>query len=162
MGQLGEVLDFERTDDGPEAKVDVGGGEIFTASHFDSAGCDAPPLPGDTAAIEDSTGTGAQQVSGYLDPEASNGKAEPGEYRVYARDASGAVVCEVYLQSDGTILFENAAGSGKLNPDGSAEINGATITTTGDVITAAGVSLDLHVHPSATGPTGPPTPTPGP
>jgi hypothetical protein len=159
MGRLGEVLDFERTGSGPETKVDCGGGEIFTASHFDSAGCDAPPLPGDTAALEDSTGTGAQQVSGYLDPLDANGKAEPGEYRVYARNAAGVVVCEVYLQSDGTILFENAVGSGKLNPDGSAEINGATITITGDVQTASGVSLQNHLHPSPTGPTGPPTPT---
>jgi hypothetical protein len=158
MGRLGEVLDYEVTESGPETKVDVGGGEIFTAGHYDSAGVDAPPLPGDTAAIEDSTGTGAQQVSGYQDTQ-NDATAEPGEFRFYARNPAGVIVAEVHLQGDGTIEFSNAAGSGKMNPDGSCEINGATITITGDVQTALGVSLDLHVHPSATGPTGPPTPS---
>lgn len=161
MGRLGEVLDFERTEDGPETKVDLGGGEIVTAGHYDSAGVDAPPLPGDTAALEDSTGTGAQQVSGYQDTK-NEGEAAPGEVRFYARNAAGAIMAELWMKGDGTIEFSNTLGAGKLNPDGTAEINGATITLTGDVITALGVSLDTHLHPSPMGPTGPPTPNTAP
>lgn len=159
MGRLGEVLDFERAEDGPETKVDCGGGEIITAAHFDSAGVDAPPLPGDTAALEDSTGTGAQQVSGYQDTQ-NEGAASPGEVRFYARNSAGAIMAELWLKGDGTIEFSNLAGAGKLNPDGSAEINGAKVTLTGDVITASGVSLQNHLTPSPFGPIGPPTPEP--
>src|SRR5690606_28930585 len=115
-------------------------------------------LPGDTAALEDSTGTGAQQVSGYQDTK-NAGKAAKGEYRVYARNAAGVVMAELWLKGDGTIEFSNLLGAGKLNPDGSAEINGAKITLLGDVITAAGVSLDTHVHPTPFGPSGVPTPS---
>lgn len=57
--------------------------------------------------------------------------------------------------------IQNDSGYFLLKESGEVEINGARITTGGDVITASGISLDNHVHPitggsSAPGPTGSP------
>lgn len=46
--------------------------------------------------------------------------------------------------ADGTTLMQNGAGSFQLLADGSFLINGLKITPAGDVITAAGISLDKH------------------
>ncbi|WP_236170140.1 Gp138 family membrane-puncturing spike protein [Pseudomonas parasichuanensis] len=45
---------------------------------------------------------------------------------------------------DGTTLMQNGAGSFQLQADGTFLINGLKITPGGDVITAAGISLDTH------------------
>ncbi len=57
--------------------------------------------------------------------------------------------------------IQNSNGYFLLKESGEIEMNGARITTSGDVITASGISLDNHVHPinsgsSAPGPTGTP------
>jgi hypothetical protein len=75
---------------------------------------------------------------------------------------------------DRSLVVKNCAGDGyielndsgcvinaNLKLHGAAEINGAKITPTGDVVTSTGVSLTLHTHPTALGPSGPPIPTPG-
>ena len=158
MGRTAVVLEFDRSEDGPDVKADPGGGANVTAPHYSAPGDDSAPLPGDVVAMSRSNGTGAEHVTGYHDGK-NDGIAKAGEKRIYARDPAGVVVAEVYLQGDGTILFKNASGAGTLNPDGSMTLNGAKVTLTGDVITASGVSLDLHVHPTPMGPSGPPTPS---
>lgn len=61
----------------------------------------------------------------------------------------------IQLDDNGCILNAN------LKVTGAVEVNGAKITPTGDVVTSTGVSLMLHTHPTALGPSGPPIPTPG-
>ncbi|MGF6394295.1 Gp138 family membrane-puncturing spike protein [Pseudomonas plecoglossicida] len=50
----------------------------------------------------------------------------------------------VWLKNDNTILMQNGAGSFELMADGTFLINGLTITPEGDVVTAAGISLNNH------------------
>lgn len=61
-----------------------------------------------------------------------------------------------WLKNDGSIMIENGAGHIRMAADGTVTINGAIIPVSGDVISAASVSLNNHVHvgsPSA--PSGP-------
>lgn len=122
MGRIARVLSFERvTRNGAkvtDVKVDPGGGAIITAEHFATPGDDSHPLPGDYVFIEDAPGSGRASVIGYLDP-LNTPKAQPGDKRIYARDAdTGAVVVEVWLQNDGTGTLSNDNGSAVLLPDG--------------------------------------------
>lgn len=56
----------------------------------------------------------------------------------------------VWLKNDNTIAMENGAGMFQLLADGSFLINGLTITPDGNIITAAGVNLNLHIHSGVT------------
>jgi hypothetical protein len=60
--------------------------------------------------------------------------------RLASRDGSQFA----WLKNDGTVSVENPAGHIRIAVDGTVTINGATITPGGDVITAAGISLDNH------------------
>lgn len=107
-----------------DVKTDPGGGANITAQHFSDPGDDSHPLTTDYAALIDVEGTGREAAVGYLDP-INEPKAQPGDKRIYARDAaSGAVVVEVWLQNNGTGTMSNANGSVVLLPDG------GSITTT--------------------------------
>lgn len=169
MGRVTRLLSFVRGavggDKVSDVKADPGGGANITAQHFSSPGDDAVPLPGDYVAISAAAGSGRGSAVGYLDP-LNEQKAERGEKRIYARDVEGAQVVEVWLKRDGTAIIQNSAGVFTLQPDGEFNINGARITTGGDVITASGVSLDNHPHNQGSDsggdseqPTDAPTPT---
>lgn len=176
MGRLGEVQSFERTEDGPDVTVDAGGGDLATAQHFEPAGYDAQPLPGDTAATQSSAGAGHEQALGYLDAK-NDGKAEPGEARIYARRADGTPVCEFWLKASGDIEITSLpAAGGKIIINGVEIDQQGNITTPGAVdatgnitsaalvqgneVASATVHLTTHVHTSAAAgaPTSPPTP----
>ena len=65
--------------------------------------------------------------------------------------SEGAITLEnlsalVSLGVDGAVLVENEAGGAELSAAGLWTINGATITTDGDVVTADGISLNNHTH----------------
>lgn len=51
-----------------------------------------------------------------------------------------------WLKNDGSIAVENGAGYIRIAANGVVTINGAVIGTDGDVTTANGISLDIHVH----------------
>lgn len=76
------------------------------------------------------------------------------EKSLVLRNAAGDAYIEI---NDAGIIIN---GNVKIN--GALEANGAKVTPAGDVQTATGVSLALHTHLSAMGPTAPPTPTPTP
>lgn len=164
------VLASERTtEDGAhvvDVKADLGGGDNATLDHFAPPGVDALPLPGDGAAISSGASTGGEQATGYNDPK-NEGKANPGEMRVYARNADGEVVCEIWLKGDGSMRGENSGGYWEFLADGTFKVNGATIGPTGAIespleitamASAVPVKLSTHTHLSGTGPTSPPTP----
>lgn len=111
MSGVALVLSTERVSGedghGVDVKVDVGG-DPFTADHYAGAGDDSPPLPGDTAALAESAGSGQEHVTGYADTR-NVGRAAAGEKRIYARNPSGAVVADVWLKGDGTVHVITAA-----------------------------------------------------
>lgn len=161
MGRIAEVQTTRRVADadgeGLDVQCDPGGGANVTAPVFGPPGTDAVPLPGDFVALEDSTGTGAEQATGFADVRLT-GRAQPGEVRLYARKVDGSLAIELWLKADGTLVI----GSG-----GDVTINGVTITAQGEVrapgeVTAmasspaTSVSLSAHIHGSNTGPTAPP------
>lgn len=166
MGLIGRILSFVRAERNgaqvSDVKTDPGGGPNVTAEHFAPAGDDSHPLASDYVYAAPSPQRGRYAAVGYVDPK-NPPKAQPGEKRIYARDADGTVVVEVWLQNDGTATLVNGEGSVTLAPDGAIKgvngagqfeleaagdfvANGATMTTDGDVVTSDGISLRTHVH----------------
>lgn len=177
MGRVALVLTSDRTDDetghGVDVKVDPGGGDTTYVDHFADVGDDSQPLPGDYAALNDTSGTGGEQASGYADTR-NAGKALPGEKRIYARKPDGSVACDVWLKGDETIAITFGGGGAiTCKENGDVVINGVVISALGKVtapldvvanakVIANAVSLAHHVHPTAaTGPASPPQ-VPGP
>jgi hypothetical protein len=182
MGTTAVVQSFERVSDengnGVDVKIETAGADnVDEAEHFANCGDDAPPLPGDFAAISDAPGKGSLRVGGYADAK-NLGKALGGEKRIYARSSDGTLVAEIWLKGDGSIHVE-AIQSGSdvtistLQSGGKINLNGVQIDTSGNVTvpgkvnatgevttSAAGapVKLSTHIHPTGTGPSGPPQP----
>ena len=164
MGLIAKLLSFTRIERNgakmSDVKVDPGGGANITGEHFSSPGDDSHPLDSDYAAVIPVRRSGGAIVVAYADP-LNTPKATAGEKRIYGRNAAGAVVNEVWLKADGSVMISNALGAIELKADGSVNINGAVISPLGTIQTALGRDLDTHVHPitsgsSAPGPTGPP------
>lgn len=170
MGFLATVVEFLRSSDQgtptPEVKVDRGGADTVTGYHFAPPGTDAPPLAGDVAYLGDDLGAGNAQAVGYQDPK-NAGVAGPGEHRIYARDASGTLVAEVWVKADGAILARSVPGgsSVELAADGSISLANATgglaIDAAGNVVATTPLGTfgaGTHMHLSPFGPTGGPIP----
>ncbi len=169
MSRVAEVLASERTVDEGAHGVDVKcdpGGDTITAEHFSDPGDDSQPLRGDFVALSDSSGSGCEAAVGFADVK-NQGKAKPGEKRIYARDASGAVKVELWLKGDGSLVIDNGSGQVELASSGDVTINGVVIDASGNIqapgevtAMAAGpaVKLSTHLHGTPLGPTQPPTP----
>lgn len=104
MGLIGRVVSYVlSTIDGEKAaevKLSVDSGSNVTAEQFAPIGDDGRPLAGDIAITM--SYAGREHIVGYVDPK-NEGQAASGEKRFYARNASGAVVCSVWLKSDGSL-----------------------------------------------------------
>lgn len=176
MGRIARLLSFVRSaingTKNSDVKADPGGNANITAQHFEDAGSDSYPLPEDYAAMMPLISTGRYAAVGYVDPK--NGqKSQPGEKRLYSRDADGAEIAQVWLKNNGDVLVSNSqmtfetkidgsikgsngGGSFELTTSGDFIINGATIDTAGNItspssvsapsIQAAGKELAGHVH----------------
>jgi hypothetical protein len=124
---IGDVLDFlakgAEEDHAVEAIVDPGGGPNLTADHFHTPGDDSPPYKGDAALMVQVPGSQNYVVIGYIDPK-NPSEAGSGEKHLYARDADGAIICEIWLESDGTIRVKNGSGNITLAASGTVTING--------------------------------------
>jgi len=144
VGILARIIEALSTG---EVKAEAHKGEVLHAPLFGPAGDDSPPLPDDTGYLGRMESTGGKACLGVVNETG----AAPGEKRLYSRDGSGGVAATVWLQSDGTIVCVNGAGSITLQPSGVAEINGATITPAGDVVSLTGVKLSTHKHDPGTG-----------
>lgn len=165
MTDVAQVQSFERvTDDDGETvivKVDEVDGPLLEPENFVPCGDDAPPLPTDFAAIKESTARGTTQVVGFVDPK-NKGKALGGEKRIYARDPDdGSVVAEGWLKGNGDIAFTSIKSGGKITLNGVEIDQQGNITAPGDVTAMSGspgtsVKLSTHLHPTGTGPSGPP------
>lgn len=142
MGLITRVLSFTRAVRNSakvsDTKANPGGGPNITAEHFAPPGDDSHPLASDYAYVAPTAQRGRYAAVGYVDPK-SEPKARPGEKRIYARDESGAVVCEVWLKADGSGTLVNSQGSVTLAPDGATTITGpgGSVTHAADGSTAA-------------------------
>lgn len=172
MGRTAEVRRVERATDaggfGVDLVCDPGGGRSVTVPFYTTPGVDALPLPGDTVALEDTSGMGCEMGVGTGDTR-NAGTAATGEVRLYARDAAGNVKAELWLKGDGSAVFANALGRIELGANGTVTINGVTIDPAGNIVTtgevtakaatpATAVNLSTHLHGTGVGPTTAPTP----
>jgi hypothetical protein len=172
MSGMGHVDKIERVTEegvpGVEITGDPAGGALGSLEHYQPAGDDALPLPGDTYASADGGGTGGEQAVGYNDSK-NAGKAAPGEKRIYGRSPSGEVVCEFWLKGDSSIRCSNANGYFEFGADGTFKVNGFEVDKLGNAkspleITAmaaspaTSVTTSKHMVPSPFGPLGPPIP----
>lgn len=165
MGRIAKLLSFVRNSKNgtkvSDVKVDPGGGPNITAEHFASPGDDSNPLPGDYVALSSSTGAGRESAIGYLDP-LNEPKALSGDKRIYARDADGVAVVELWLKNTGDAILSNTNGSLVLLANGTVMINGVSIDKNGNVtipnsLTLGGKEIAGHLHlagepPGNTGP----------
>lgn len=109
-GTLATVLSSERSvaEDGHQMVdilVDAGAGDHQAAELYQPPGDDSLPLPGDSALLQEAPGTGSKAVVGFDDP-SNEGKALPGERRLYSRTTAGAVAADIWLKGDGSVHIE--------------------------------------------------------
>lgn len=145
MGRIGKVLQWAARALTGDVQHDTGGGALHRSQLFSDSGVDAPPMPDDYVATVDTQSANRSAAVGVVDGKNAS-EAQPGERRTYARDSEGVIVVTLHMKADGSARLFNQNGYIELRADGVVEANGATITTDGDVITAAGVSLNNHVH----------------
>jgi prophage tail gpP-like protein len=154
MGLIAQVKSFtRRVVEGvrfSDVKVDPGGGANITGQHFADAGDDSHPLPTDYALLVKTRQSGVYAPAGYADT-INTPKATAGEKRIYARNAAGVAVNEVWLKADGSVIISNDNGSIELKTDGELlHGSGAKMTADGDVVTSDGISLRSHIHGGVT------------
>jgi len=142
VGLISKFLAFYRqTKNGVKyslSKVDPGGGANLSAEHFSSAGDDSYPLENDYVLLVKIPRTGGVGAVGYIDPN-NQQKSNKGEKRIYARNLSGVEVVEVWLKNDGSALISNGTGGITLLANGTINLNGATIDTTGKIVSPAAI-----------------------
>lgn len=106
MGLVGTVIEVLRTmiEGIPitDVKLDEGGDDNTTAELYQPSGSDSNPLPDDLIIAMRVPGKDRFVVVGYLDP-VNEPTTEPGEVRLYSRDADGNVVATVRLNIDGFV-----------------------------------------------------------
>lgn len=128
MGIVGKVLSFVReTVEGvpiAHVKIDPGGGNNLTAEHTQPAGQDSQPLPGDYMIPVRDVRSGELIGVAYFDPN-NPGIAAKGEWRAYARNASGGIVAVIYLKNNGDTLLgsDTATDPVSLSSKSDTEIN---------------------------------------
>lgn len=165
MARIGELLSYERvqTDAGipiSDCKVDFGDGDTATARHYGIPGDDAHPLPGDYCVCVEA---GGEFIAiAFMDPKITH-EAGPGERIVYSRSGPGVIAAKIHLLANGSVKVNDKV---TISPDGSISTDGSvssvgSISSDAEVTAMAsgpGVKLSSHLHPTATGPTSPPTP----
>src|SRR5690606_40016469 len=105
-----------------DVKSDHGGGDIRTARGFQPAGYDAQPLRGDYGYDAPSQTSGGVVNLGYVD-QSNAGTAGAGEARIYSRSSAGALVAEIFLKADGSLVLRSVGGV-TLTLGATAELDG--------------------------------------
>lgn len=78
----------------------------ISARLYGPAGDDSPPLDDDRIALMKIDGSGKWVAVGVL---VKSDNAEPGEKKLYSRDANGNVKAEIYLKKDGVMELNGNA-----------------------------------------------------
>lgn len=138
MGLIGTVKGFARLVKGASSAqfsrvtLDTGAGANQDTPHFSDAGDDSQPLEGDLAQASSTRATNGLSTVGYIDQK-NAGITQPGEKRIYARDADGVIVASYYMQNDGTIIIQNDTATITIDPAGNFDFAGGTFTINGQV-----------------------------
>ena len=122
MGVIGKILKSAIKDTIREVQLEIYEGYTLSSNQVLPPGIDSVSLPDDQGvAIEIENNPGKMiQVGVY--PETL---AEPGETRIYSRDANGAQVSEIWLKKDGTITI-NSNKTVIITTTDPIELNGNT------------------------------------
>lgn len=137
MGMIAKVLNWTAKALSGDVECNPGGEANIRAQLANPSGVDAPPLNGDFAVVVHIQGTGrAVQVANI---DAISSTAQPGEHRIYARDADGTQVVELHLKGDGSAVLSNANGSATLAADGSLTLKKGAAS----VVVAANEALSM-------------------
>lgn len=135
MGRIAILNQYGRTLRGDvpieEAVGDPGGGALITGDVYQPGGDDSRPLPKDYMLLVSMPGSGRFAAVGFVDAQNPR-QTEPGEKRIYSRQASGAVTAEVFLRADGTA---------QITAPGGISLNGVTIDANGNLTLPAGATL---------------------
>ncbi len=91
---------------------------------------------------------------GFNDPKLAQPVSAPGERVIYSRSAPGVLAGKIVLKVNGDIVINDNITLKRLT--GAIEANGEV--TAMNAVPAVAVSLSTHLHPTAVGPTSPPTP----
>ena len=167
MGRLATIISY-LANKVNRVRVALGSVEEITSQMVTPAGYESVPLKGDKAFMVEGRKTGEYFHTGVLSRKNS---LKDGESRIFARNSGGVVVASVTVFNDGSalvgnknadiaitpdggVILTNRNGGVTVQPDGAIEANGATITLDGDVVTAAGISLNNHGHGGVTTGTG--------
>jgi len=145
VGRIAHILSFLRVQkvsrgnaNISEVKCKPGGGVNVTVEHYADIGDDSHPLNSDYVAIVPVNTSGSEIALGYADVINA-----PNDKRIYSRDQNtGAMIADVWLKADGSIICTNANGSFSLMASGDFVVNGVTIDTNGNITTAGTVSAD--------------------
>ena len=119
MGRIARALSVIEN----KIKARSNASDVNESEHLQPLGDDSKPLPQDDGWSDRTNENGGDIYLGAFDYE--NKVTEPGEKRIYGRDADGNAVNQVYLKKDGAIVISNDSYSKTINPDGSfTETNG--------------------------------------
>lgn len=159
MSRVAIIMSVERVvdDGGPGLDIKVGPMQPATVPHFADPGDDSCPLPGDSVALDESSGSsGAEHATGYADTK-NAGIAKPGEKRFYSRDTDGKVLSSIYMKNDGTVELTAKVFvfKGDVKIEGKLDTSGEVTAKAG---TPAAVKLSTHKHLTPMGPSQSPTP----
>lgn len=128
-----------------DTQADPGGGANIKAYHAQQPGDDSAPLAGDTVVVVETPRSNGFAAVGYIDPQNAQ-TAAPGERRVYGRAADGKQVNELYLHGDGRATLSNDVGFVDLAADGTITLDdgaGGSISISGGVVTITGSAINL-------------------
>lgn len=145
MGLIGRVLSYvygqlgQNGDTVADIKLDTGGEANTTAWQAEPAGQTSQPLPSDLVVVVPIPGQGRQVAVAFIDPNNPQDIAA-GEHKTYARDGSGTIVCHVHLKNDGSIDITSTAD---------INVNGATITPTGDITSPGTITAETIIGNSS-------------
>lgn len=145
MGRIAKFIELIRSTALSYSKGDIGGGDVLRAENFSAAGDDSVPLPGDYAMFVETPESGNYACVGYIDLKNTKASAA-GEKRIYARSGDGAQIVQLHLKNTGEASLLNDSGYVTLESGGDVLINGVRITSTGQIITPEGVTLNTHKH----------------
>lgn len=145
MGRIAKFIELIRSTALSYSKGDIGGGDVLRAENFSGAGDDSVPLPGDYAIFVETPESGSYVCVGYIDMKNTKAAAA-GEKRIYARSLDGAQIVQLHLKNTGEASLLNDSGYLTLESGGDVLINGVRITSTGQIITPEGITLNTHIH----------------
>ena len=125
MGRIARVEKVSVVDSVRIVTVDDGSGSPDDVDLYLPPGVDALPMVGDLVTLVDAVGNDGPVTVTALDDTTPDG--EGGWYRLYSRNAAGAVMAWVRLEGDGKIEIANENGKIEMLADGTVDVNNGNL-----------------------------------